>query len=234
MRGGSQRTLTFEGFNKFVRGYMTRTQRPRLSELTAAMELAGPAPAGDTGKVDTPGMDLELLKSALDVDPETGRSSNEPSIAGSDIVGYRRTDDHIVYVDDKAWVASKDNRGEVDRVSAMTKHLAENRADDAKALRQSFDAAEKAGLSVDAKHARVPERLEACALELKKKFPNGIDFRRPGDAAKLARIVAKHKIELAVTSAAGRDITGVSDTLKKAGFRFLKTATSEMDSDLDP
>ena len=60
----------------------------------------------------------------------------------------------------------------------------------------------------------VPIRMERCAAELAKAFPNGIDLSKRGAAGRVARILRKHKIELVVTANLVRNpVTGVGPRL---------------------
>lgn len=216
------------GFDAYLRAYMSSTQRPRLSEVTAAHMLAKPPPPGSF--IVNPSqarrfadMGVELLKTAIDVDPVTGASRNQPWEPGSDILGYRRSDDHVVYGDDKAWRRTDRNRGLIEDVSALTTSLADNMIADAAALQAAMGRATARGLPVDPAHAGIPQRLLDCARDIQAAFPNG--YRAAdGGAERLAAILQRHRIAMVVTSAADRGIIGLSGPLVRAGLLFVISA----------
>ncbi|MBO0749450.1 MAG: hypothetical protein J2O44_03330, partial [Porphyrobacter sp.] len=221
-------TVSAEGFENFARGHMKRVERAAFSELEAAFALGGRKPHQVFSTDPVLDSRIELVKCAID--PETGL--NNPTTPGTDLIGYRRADDKIVVGDDKAWAKSDDNRGLVDEVSAFfpgkeqakknpRAGLIQNLADDAQAIKASFDKQQAQGQAVDPKHLAMPARLEAASKALEKAFPKGLVLT-DRTAPKMRKILQAHGIELIVTSLAGRGMTGVSPRLRKAGTVFLR------------
>lgn len=238
-----RRVPTPGGFEVFLHGYASRIQRSSFSEMEAAFGL-GYKKASRVFETGAPfDQKLELLKIALDVDPVTHASINDPTRPGTDLVGYRRSDDRIVVSDDKAWIRTLRNMGEIDRVGAFVPGekqrienpragLIQNLADDAAMLRSAFARQQVEGFSVDPRHLAIPDRLEAASKELAAKFPKGLTLEGK-NPLKIKRILEKHGIELVVTSAAGREMDRVSRRLHRAGVRFLRYPTIRIDEEDD-
>jgi hypothetical protein len=220
--------VTAEGFEKFARGHMKRVERAAFSELEAAFALGGRKPQFAFSTDPVFNKRLEILKCAID--PETGQ--NNPTVGGTDLIGYRREDDKIVVGDDKAWTSNKHNNGIVDEVGAFfpgkeqakanpRAGLIQNLADDAHKMTDLFAKQQAKGAAVDPRHLAVPGRLEKASQALEKAFPKGLVLTKK-NLLKVKRILRQHGIELIVTSMAGRDMTAVSDRLRKAGVIFRR------------
>lgn len=226
----ARQTPDQEGFERYMRRYMKGTQRPRLSELAAAEGVSQRAGAVlRQGPGDPPPPGLEMLKIALDIDPVTRASRNEPSEPGTDWLGLRPGDGVLVYGDDKAHQATRRNRGAIEDVEAFVPGLARNMRDDAAMLETRFRALQDEGLAVEARHAAVPDRLRACARELEQAFPRGMSLRGRRAQARFRNILRKHGVELVITAAAiERGVDRVAPRLARAGIRFLTPVPPSM------
>ena len=234
-RPGSRLRPSPEGFEAYMRRYMKGTQRPRLSELAAAETVSQRArDVLRRGPDDPPPPGLEMLKIALDIDLDTRRSRNQPSERGTDYLGLRPGDGVLVYGDDKAHQATRRNRGAIEEVEAFVPNLATNMRADADMLEARYAALRERGLSVEDRHAAVPDRLRACAAALAAAFPRGISLRGQRAQARLRKILERHKVELIVTAAAvPGGVDRVAPRLARAGVRFLMVPRRALEEETD-